>query len=575
MIRALAALLVIPIAAQDLDTVNTRGMQRASVLDQIENAAERNAFLALYRESDPIKRRSLATSFEREFPASSLLAQVWEAASRAAFELGDSASGLYYGRQSLKLYPENAMLLATMAAAQFNRGEKAQAIEKARLALEYLDRFVAPSSMTEREWRPIRLRLAETALRIAGPEAAITPKRPGRDPKNAYAGSAACESCHRSQFDAWRKSGMAKMLQPVDAREVFGDFSDGSQAMGADASPIARFLQRDGRFLVELRRGITSRESGLWDRFAVDYTIGSKWQQAFVTKMPNGELHVLPLQYNRLEKAWINYWRMIDPADSARASTSDFHKVREVTSYQRNCAPCHTSQLDEKGFAEPGVNCEMCHGPSAEHAAGGAPQWRFTKLSSRESVEICAQCHAQSSVREPQTFPPRYQRRPYAEYGRKGFYLDGRFRETTFIVESFERSACYRKGQAHCGSCHHPHDASAPSHPTSLKFADEPDRMCLQCHEQRYASQSHTRHGVSQEASRCVSCHMPKIMNSLLFSARTHQIDDRPDATATLRFGAKESPNACLLCHTDKPAAWVKVELSKGWRVNATSAQLK
>ena len=28
---------------------------------------------------------------------------------------------------------------------------------------------------------------------------------------------------------------------------------------------------------------------------------------------------------------------------------------------------------------------------------------------------------------------------------RKGFYKDGRFRETTFITESIERSACFRK----------------------------------------------------------------------------------------------------------------------------------
>jgi len=29
----------------------------------------------------------------------------------------------------------------------------------------------------------------------------------------------------------------------------------------------------------------------------------------------------------------------------------------------------------------------------------------------------------------------------------------------------------------------------------------------------------------------------------------------------TLRFGQDESPNACLLCHSEKDAHWVKQEL--------------
>jgi hypothetical protein len=50
---------------------------------------------------------------------------------------------------------------------------------------------------------------------------------------------------------------------------------------------------------------------------------------------------------------------------------------------------------------------------------------------------------------------------------------------------------------------------------------------------------------------------MPRIMNSVLFQARTHQIDDIPSAEMTERFGAEESPNACLLCHSKKDARWV------------------
>ena len=55
---------------------------------------------------------------------------------------------------------------------------------------------------------------------------------------------------------------------------------------------------------------------------------------------------------------------------------------------------------------------------------------------------------------------------------------------------------------------------------------------------------------------------MPRIMNSVMFEARSHQIDDLPDAGMTARFGQKDSPNACLLCHTEKDTAWVSDKLA-------------
>ena len=51
-----------------------------------------------------------------------------------------------------------------------------------------------------------------------------------------------------------------------------------------------------------------------------------------------------------------------------------------------------------------------------------------------------------------------------------------------------------------------------------------PHRRCASSPER------HTRHAANTEASRCVSCHMPRIMEALLFQARSHEIDDMPDA---------------------------------------------
>jgi hypothetical protein len=55
---------------------------------------------------------------------------------------------------------------------------------------------------------------------------------------------------------------------------------------------------------------------------------------------------------------------------------------------------------------------------------------------------------------------------------------------------------------------------------------------------------------------------MPRIVNSLLFQARSHQIEI-PRADLTGRFGQAESPNACLLCHENKDAQWAEQQLQK------------
>jgi hypothetical protein len=58
---------------------------------------------------------------------------------------------------------------------------------------------------------------------------------------------------------------------------------------------------------------------------------------------------------------------------------------------------------------------------------------------------------------------------------------------------------------------------------------------------------------------------MPRITNSVLFRAYSHQIDDIPNAEMAARFGLEESPNACLLCHKAKDAQWVGLSL-RVWR---------
>jgi predicted CXXCH cytochrome family protein len=422
-----------------------------------------------------------------------------------------------------------------------------------------------------------------------------------------YAGSAACKLCHAGIYEQWMQTGMSKMLRPYQPQNVIGDFVGNNEFYAGDditylygelrilpapdRKPFARMVLRGGRHYFEIKQ---SDEQ--WHTYPVDYTIGSKWQQAYATTLPNGEIHVFPIQYSAIQKKWVNYWKVIDVSGSERSNPFSWEKLDNATNYKINCAICHTSQLRNTGigvrdsdqlvFREPGIDCEMCHGPAGKHVAAMHagnmyaknpldPPVAFGKISNRQFVSICAQCHMQSNLHtaSPQqernysstgTFFLTNESLPLDEVSRKGFYKDGRFNQTTFIVEALERSKCFRKGQVSCGSCHNPHSPDSNSNPTSLKFKDEPDRMCTGCHsnfENKVNAAAHTHHPIDAEASRCVSCHMPRIVDGLLFRARTHQIDDIPNPEMTQRFGKEESPNACLLCHAEKTPQWVQSSL--------------
>jgi predicted CXXCH cytochrome family protein len=409
-----------------------------------------------------------------------------------------------------------------------------------------------------------------------------------------YAGPEACRRCHQHEYSAWRKTGMARMLQPYRPENLLGDFSTSTEyteSAEKGTEPDVIRVGSEGRPYFELR------SFGRWNRYYVDFTIGSKWQQAYATKLHDGRLQVFPIEYNLLENKWINYWKMIDPPGSVRADIQSFPKLTSATNYQQNCAICHTSQLranmassssmEHAAFLQPGIDCEMCHGPSAWHikqekegAVGHSnplqPPLDFRKVNNREGVRVCAQCHRQSAVREigesgemnystKGNFIPTAWLRPYDAFSRKAFYKDGRFRETTFIAEAFTRSACYLRGTAQCATCHSPHLGDFESNKTSLKFSNNPNEMCLGCHsEYRNRIAEHSRHSPKLEASQCVTCHMPRVMNALLFKARSHQIEI-PSADLTERFGQEDSPNVCLTCHAEQGAAWAKEQLA-AWR---------
>lgn len=117
-----------------------------------------------------------------------------------------------------------------------------------------------------------------------------------------------------------------------------------------------------------------------------------------------------------------------------------------------------------------------------------------------------------------------------------------------------------------CTDCHDPH-AAGPSEGVPVG-GDNPAHIeaCLTCHEQyqnKSAQIAHSRHP-EQSGVTCLDCHMPRMTQGLAHVTRTHRISSPTDAGML----EQAAPNACNLCHLDRPLQWTLDQLAAGWGVS-------
>jgi hypothetical protein len=135
-------------------------------------------------------------------------------------------------------------------------------------------------------------------------------------------------------------------------------------------------------------------------------------------------------------------------------------------------------------------------------------------------------------------------------------------REYNGLIES----PCFKRGEMACVSCHSMHKSR--DDPRSLdEWADDQlgpgmdgNPACLQCHggfSDPEVLAGHTHHPLESSGSECQNCHMPHTTYGLLKAIRSHQVDS-PSVGTDIDHGR---PNACNLCHLDRPLAWTAEKL--------------
>jgi hypothetical protein len=311
-----------------------------------------------------------------------------------------------------------------------------------------------------------------------------------------FAGSESCAACHAQIVAEQQKTSMARAASRAEDTEVLRS----NPTISLSAPPFQTTITRE--------------------RNDSTYTVtqgGSAMSGPIVWSMGDGMMgwtFILSSGGNLFESrlTYFSSIRSLDltPGHSSVAPQDLEHAFGNVQSPEivRHCFACHTTASSvrnefDPARATPGITCEACHGPGADHVkAMQASQSEkgqeaildpgvFTPV---EMVDFSGACHrAPMDVISARDYVPinlRFQ--PYR----------------------LSKSRCFGKPDPRitCVACHDPHQQVVQD----IEFYDA---KCLACHTSRGAEPPQSSPGLQAasrapackvQSSHCVSCHMPK-----------------------------------------------------------------
>lgn len=303
------------------------------------------------------------------------------------------------------------------------------------------------------------------------------------------------------------------------------------------------------------------------------YTIGGHgWMQRFVTRIIPGQGDptdysqsvylsdndsvIMGIQWNQRQGRWENF----------HGPTGD--KTWTSISFNTKCGGCHSTGFAAKDlgrlerWADKGIMCEACHGPSSEINP--------VVLESQRSNEVCGSCHTRGisktddfefpwneklgGVYQPKKVLSSYidQITPPSEY----LWPDGESKAHHQQWPDFQLSR-HATSNVTCTDCHHPHKNEFKG-----QLRDEPLTVCLYCHATKLLNSSdryaHSKHTDRQAG--CIDCHMPRTAAAIESGDIRSHTFFMIEPQKTREFGI---PSGCVDCHTKgagSPKSQAKLE---------------
>jgi len=384
-----------------------------------------------------------------------------------------------------------------------------------------------------------------------------------------FVGSQSCRECHEKFYQLWSTSFHGLAMQPYTTELARTNLTEQKTEVVAGKY----------RFRADLSKSVVlERTSDGEKRYPIVQVMGGKNVFYFLTPLERGWLQVLPVAYDVRRREWFDTTASAMRHFGDRRDEALYWKDRPLT-FNTSCFGCHVSQLSKNydlkadsyntTWAEPGINCETCHGPSGGHvelfhklptnqpAPADIQLIVLSKLTTEQRNATCAPCHAKMSPLTMNFAPgDRYfDHFDLVGFESADFYPDGRDLGENYTYTSWRCSPCAKGGQLDCVHCH------TSSGRYRFKDPVKANDACLPCHAARVANApEHTHHKAGTAGNECISCHMP--MTEFARMRRSDHSMRPPTPATTLLYN---SPNACNLCHTNQTAAWAD-KLVREWR---------
>jgi Tfp pilus assembly protein PilF len=330
-----------------------------------------------------------------------------------------------------------------------------------------------------------------------------------------YVDAVQCQACHDAIHRSYRHVAMASSFASVAKAAPIEDYTRNNRFAHPASGRHYEMTNRAGRYF-QRRYEIDTRgvEVNVFEQ-EVTYAIGSgKHARTYLHRSESGELTELPVTWYTQE----GRWGMSPGYDNA--APQDFTRIAGDS-----CLFCHTGYPGIGGALAEGIDCQRCHGPGSRHvelASGGAAAKEDIRaaivnpgrLSPDLQMDVCMQCHLETTSAELPQMIRRFDREPYSfrpgePLGAYMVHFDhpagaGHVDKFEIVNQAYRlrQSLCFRKseGRLTCITCHDPHDA--PRGEAAIAHYRE---KCVGCH----ATVKVAGHA-SLQAANCASCHMPR-----------------------------------------------------------------
>jgi hypothetical protein len=328
-----------------------------------------------------------------------------------------------------------------------------------------------------------------------------------------YAGSKVCAACHTEIAEVFNKSGHAyKLNKVVDGHPPQYPFTE-------VPNPPEGYTWND-----------------------VTYVIGGyNWKARFIDK----EGYII----TGADKNATTQYTFANPIVGKEAGWLGYHPGEKQKKY--NCGACHTTGYKPDGhqdglpgivgtWAEPGIQCERCHGPGSNHVSN--PYGVAMKID--RDAEQCGECHLRGSAEA---------------INAKGGFIRHH--------EQYEEIFQSKHRALSCVACHDPHKGVIQGRKTGTATVEV---ECQSCHFQQAKFQ---KSAAMKQLVNCIDCHMPRIVKSAWGDAskftgdiRAHLFAIDPDAASQFSADGKTAISqvsldfACKSCHRAGGTATVKTD---------------